>query len=139
MFVKPKEIWHSSRVHSNYFLFWAESFGSIRAPRTIVRTVHTKWIKTNLVISISLGLAYCCTKLDTYFCSNTTNEATKAEFHQENALPWKYSTYLNTVHCSWIFLIRLSKLMFQNYIARGRYLYSKKNWLSLMSSVDHYK
>ena len=28
--------------------------GSIRAPRVIIRTVHTKWIKTNLVISNSL-------------------------------------------------------------------------------------
>ena len=55
MFVKQKEIWYISRVHSNYSLFWAQSFGSIRAPRIIIRTVHTKWIKTNLVISISLG------------------------------------------------------------------------------------
>ena len=55
MFVKQKEIWCIFRVHSNYFLFWAQSSGSIRAPRIIIRTVHTKWIKTNLVISISLG------------------------------------------------------------------------------------
>ena len=31
-----------------------QSSGSIKAPRIIVRMVHTKWIKTNLVISISL-------------------------------------------------------------------------------------
>ena len=49
-----------SWVHSNYFLFWAQSFGSIRAPRIIIRTVHTKWIKTNLVISISLGSNSLC-------------------------------------------------------------------------------
>ena len=38
------------------FSFGIKSSGSIRAPRMNIRTVNTKWIKMNLVISNSLAL-----------------------------------------------------------------------------------
>ena len=93
MFVKQKEIWYISWVHSNYFLFWAQSSGSIRAPRIIIRTVHTKWIKTNLVISISLGFRGAGTYVDMRTCPHHVLRQSLKNVLFRNIKTWKCSIF----------------------------------------------
>jgi len=46
---KRYEYLFSVYIYSEHFLFWAQSFGSNKVARITIRTVHTKWMKTNLV------------------------------------------------------------------------------------------